>query len=46
MKINTFCEILYEVKGKAIIAALVQKGEKVEKRTLGERLADRTGGKD
>ena len=37
MEVNTVTGILYEVKAKAIIDALV---EKVENKTLGERLAE------
>ena len=37
MEVNTVSGILYEVKAKAIIDALV---EKVENKTLGERLAE------
>ena len=37
MDVNTVSGILYEVKAKAIIEALV---DKVENKTLGERLAE------
>ena len=40
MKVNTFCEKPYKVKAKGIFAALVQKEQKVKKRTLGEGLAE------
>lgn len=40
MKVKTFCEILYEVKAKAIMEVLVKRQEKVENKTLGERLAE------
>ena len=39
MEVNTVCGIMYDVKAKAIIEALVQRHAKVEKKTLGERLA-------
>ena len=37
---DTVCDILYEVKAKAIIEGLVERQGKVEKKTLGERLAE------
>ena len=40
MKVNTICEILYEVKAKTIIKALVERQQKVENKTLGKRLAE------
>ena len=40
MEVNTVCGILYEVKAKAIIEALVKRQAKVENKTLGERLAE------
>ena len=48
MKVNTICEILYEVKAKAIIKALAERQQKVEKKTLGDRVEGhgRTGAKD
>ena len=39
MEVNTVCGIMYDVKAKAIVEALVQRHAKVEKKTLGERLA-------
>ena len=43
MKVNTVCEIHYEIQAKAIIEALVKSQAKVENKTLGERLAEVEG---
>ena len=43
MKVNTVCEIHYEIQAKAIIEALVKSQGKVENKTLGERLAEVEG---
>ena len=43
MKVNTVCEILYEIQATAIIEALVKSQSKVKNKTLGERLAEVEG---
>jgi len=40
VEVNIVCEILYEVKAKAIIEARVKMQAKVENNTLGERVAE------
>ena len=40
MQVNTVCGLMYDVKAKAIIKALVERQSKVENKTLGERLAE------
>ena len=39
MEVNTVCGIMYDVKAKAIVEALVEREAKVENKKLGERLA-------
>ena len=43
VKVNTVCEILYEIQATAIIEALVKSQSKVKNKTLGERLAEVEG---
>ena len=40
MKVNTVCEILYEIKAKARIEALFERQAKVENNRLGGKLAE------